>query len=209
MVIDHGFPLEHLNQSGISYRYRSSSGRNRWCQPVSSHGAQVLGLLCDMAQGLGLPQAAPWLLYELPDALMSTMPMGALWPEVVDAVNWALTECVMGDRLTVLISVVSTDGDRHPNSLISRCAHALGVHARELGVRLSWMMAAGNSHSEQQNLSWSMDEGGLVEFEWCLPPENHRPSFLECWYNTPKAPARFSVLPPKRSEEHTSELQSH
>ena len=44
-------------------------------------------MLCDMAKDLGLPQAAPWLLYELPDALMSTMPMGALWPEVVDAVN--------------------------------------------------------------------------------------------------------------------------
>ncbi|MDI9332625.1 MAG: hypothetical protein QM527_15265 [Alphaproteobacteria bacterium] len=198
LMIDHGFPWAFLDQEGVSYLRRDSGGffDTNLHQPSISHGAQVLGLWLSQARAKSATKSDPLLLYALPDQLMGSMPLGALWPDVVDAVGWALQDCSPGSTLNILLSVVSTDGDRHPNSFVSRCARSLNAHADALGVRLRWIMAAGNSHSDRQNLRFEIPAGQTVEWEWHLPPENLRSSLLECWHDASAGPVRIQMDAP-------------
>lgn len=199
LLIDHGFPMEHLRHQGLPHHHRVSpwAGRGRSAERVAlSHGAQVAGLLLQ-----GLHPGGPWpdlplLLYELPDEILTSMPYAALWPEVVDAIIWALSLTPRGGETIVLLSLVSTDADRHPRSFMSRCAGALSAHARSLGVRLTWVMAAGNSHADRQNLALVAHAQTPVDVQWRLPAQNFRPSFLECWHDASMGPPSIQVRPP-------------
>ena len=197
LVIDHGFPLHHLLASGMAFQHLSSHARNRpeRMSPADSHGAQVLGLLLKDTLSKSPHGDAPLMLYELPDALLGSMPLGALWPDVFDAVCWGLRHAEPGQTLWALLSVVSTDGDRGPFSLISQSAQALARHALSRGVDLKWIMAAGNSHADQQNLGFDLASGEAAIWQWQLPPQNLRASFLECWHDGVDAP-RISIQPP-------------
>ena len=98
LVIDHGFPLHHLLASGMAFQHLSSHARNRpeRMSPADSHGAQVLGLLLKDTLSKSPHGDAPLMLYELPDALLGSMPRGALWPDVFDAVCWGLCHAEPG-----------------------------------------------------------------------------------------------------------------
>jgi hypothetical protein len=155
----------------------------------------VLGLLLKNTLIESPHGDVPLMLYELPDALLGSMPRGALWPDVFDAVCWGLRHAEPGQTLWALLSVVSTDGDRGPASFISQSAQALARHALSRGVDLKWIMAAGNSHADQQNLGFELAPGETAIWQWQLPPQNLRASLLECWHSGGDVP-RISVQPP-------------
>lgn len=199
LVIDHGFPMAHLRRQRIAHLHRFSPSTNhrRSSGAVAySHGSQVLGLLVQGMDGDGPRPIAPLLLHELPDEILSSMPHAALWPEVVDAVMWALSQSPRGIEWIVLLSMVSTDADRHPQSFISRCARSLTAHAHSRGVRLTWVMAAGNSHADRQSLALVADAHRPVAVHWHLPVQNVRPSFLTCWHDAAMGPPGIQVRPP-------------
>ena len=56
-------------------------------------------------------------------------------------------------------------------------------------------MAAGNSDADQQNLGFDLASGEAAIWQWQLPPQNLRASFLECWHDGVDAP-RISIQPP-------------
>jgi hypothetical protein len=185
LVIDHGFPLTHLRESGWAYLHHASHANNRPAalKPAYSHGAQTLGLLLQ-SKPIDLGHAhSPLLLYELPDALLGSMPLGALWPDILDAVHWGVHRVNPGEELIILLSVVSSDGHRHAQSFVTLSAQALQRHAQGLGVDLKWVMAAGNQHQAQQHLRYQVLPGQEAIWQWELPVNNEQASFLECWHD--------------------------
>jgi hypothetical protein len=185
LVIDHGFPLSHLSDSGLSYLHLASHANNRAeaLTHAYSHGAQTLGLLLQSNIDRVGHDHLPLLLCELPDALLGSMPLGALWPDVLDAVHWGVNNSEPGDELVILLSVVSSDGNRDPQSFVTLSAQAMQRHARALGVDLKWVMAAGNQHHAQQHLRYQVLPGQAAEWQWQLPVDNAQASFLECWHD--------------------------
>jgi hypothetical protein len=185
MVIDHGFGLTHLSASGLAYLHHASHANNRPANLTHaySHGAQTLGLLLQSSIARLGHAHSPLLLYELPDALLGSMPLGALWPEVLDAVNWGVNNAKPGEELLILLSVVSSDGNRHPQSFVTLSAQALQRHAKALGVDLKWVMAAGNQHQAQQHLRYQVLPGQAAAWQWELPINNAQASLLECWHD--------------------------
>ncbi len=201
LVIDHGFPLQSLRQSGVVHMYKRSPMATMGQRPdmAQSHGAQVIGLLLEGHDGLGPMPRIPIYLYELPDEILFSLPYAALWPEVIDAIVWALGSCPAGTRLLVMLSLVSTDADRHSQSFISRSARALCAYAQSFGVELTWVMAAGNNHADQQNIQIHVQAAQAVTLNWHLPAQNFRPSFLECWFDRAQGHAKVEVKPPAGS----------
>jgi hypothetical protein len=185
LLIDHGFPLTHLSESGLSYLHHASHANNRATAftQAYSHGAQTLGLLLQTSPSQLGHGRAPLLLYELPDALLDSMPLGALWPDILDAVYWGLNSVNPGEELVILLSVVSNDGDRHSQSFVTRSAQAMQRHAKGLGVDLTWVMAAGNQHHAQQHLHYRVLPGQAAVWQWELPANNAQASYLECWHD--------------------------
>ena len=198
LVIDHGFPLRYLQEVGCAYHHRSSHANNRaeYLSASSSHGAQVLSLLLQHSNATSSQARCPLMLYELPDALLQSMPRGALWPDIIDAVVWGVEHTEPGQELLVLLSVVSTDGDRAGNSFITQSASALVRYALARQVRLKWIMAAGNHHASRQNISFELEPGQEAVWQWHLPAQNTQPSFLECWHQAGRRPPRWMVQPP-------------
>jgi hypothetical protein len=142
-----------------------------------------------------VPQV-PLVLAELPDEILTSMPYGALWPQVLDAIHWAIRSSAPGSEWLLMLSLVSTDADRHAESFISRSARALTAYARSKGVTLTWVMAAGNSHADQQNIDLRVRARQPAEMHWHLPPENFRPSFLECWHDASMGQPVLQIRPP-------------
>ena len=199
LVIDHGFPVERLQHLGVPHLHLSS----RWAHPqikadlrAHSHAAQVMGLLMHGVDGLGTVPNVPLVLFELPQDILNSMPYAALWPEVLDAVFWVVSASKPGCEWIIMLSLVSTDADRHAQSFISRSARALTAFARSKGVTLTWVMAAGNSHTDQQNLDLTVHAQQPAEMSWYLQPENFRPSFLECWHDVSMGLPMIEVRPP-------------
>ena len=174
LVIDHGFPLRYLQEVGCAYHHRSSHANNRaeYLSASSSHGAQVLSLLLQHSNATSPQARCPLMLYELPDALLQSMPRGALWPDIIDAVFWGIQHTEPGQELLILLSVVSTDGDREGNSFITQSATALARYALARQVRLKWIMAAGNHHASRQNISFELEPGQEAVWQWHLPAQN-------------------------------------
>jgi hypothetical protein len=198
LVVDHGFPLTHLGESGVSHLHHASHANNR---PTAftqafSHGAQTLGLLLTTTPSQLGHAGAPLLLYELPDALLDSMPLGALWPDILDAVCWGMNSVHPGEKLVILLSVVSSDGGRHSQSFVTRSAQALQRHAEGLGVDLTWVMAAGNQHHAQQHLRYRVLSGQAAVWEWDLPANNAQASYLECWHDADAGPPEIMFKAP-------------
>ncbi len=198
LVIDHGFALAHLSESGQTYLHHASHAHNRpaaWA-PAYSHGAQTLGLFLQFSASHRGLAPTPLLLYELPDALLGSVPLGALWPDILDAVAWGICHAQAGEQLVVLLSVVSSDGSRHPQSFVSRSARALQRHAKGLGVELIWVMAAGNQHQAQQHLRYQVRPGQAAVWQWDLPHQNTQATFLECWHDASAGAPKVMFKPP-------------
>ncbi len=183
LLVDHGFPVEHLRDLNRPFIHRSSRSPTRPLplRSAHSHGAQVLGLWLE-AQAQAQSQGA-LLLYELPDFILDTMPRGVLGAELMDAVCWAISHCEPHDHLVVLLSIVSTDGDRHAQSFMSQSVRALIDHGLSQRVQISWVFAAGNSHDQAQNLRFSLMPGQSSRWVWRLPPNHLRSFFMECWHD--------------------------
>ncbi len=181
LLVDHGFPVEHLREVNRPFIHRSSRSPTRPLplRSAHSHGAQVLGLWLEaQAQRQGA-----LLLYELPDFILDTMPRGVLGAELMDAVCWAISHCEPHDHLVVLLSIVSTDGDRHAQSFMSQNVRALIDHGLRRRVHISWVFAAGNSHDRDQNLRFDLKPGQTSRWIWRLPPDHQRSFFMECWHD--------------------------
>ena len=57
-------------------------------------------------------------------------------------------------------------------------------------------MAAGNSHADQQNMELKIHAQHPAEISWHLPPENFRPSFVECWHEASMGQPQIQIKPP-------------
>jgi hypothetical protein len=198
MLIDHGFPLTHLSESGLTCLHHASHANNRpeAVTPAHSHGAQTLGLWLQSNTFRTGADPSPLLLWDLPDALLGSMPLGALWPDVLDAVHWGVHSAQPGEELVILLSVVSSDGLRHPQSFVTRSAQALQNHAQALGVDLKWVMAAGNQHDAQQHLRYRVLPGQVALWQWALPADNAQASLLECWHDAGAGTPEVEFKPP-------------
>lgn len=199
LIIDHGFPVQQLHHLGVRHLHLShpwSKSRSPDHLKAYGHASQVIGLLMHGVDGRGPAPQVPLVLSELPDEILSSMPYAALWPEVLNQVYWAISNSPPGCEWIIMLSLVSTDGDRHPESLISRSARALTAYAQSKGVRLTWVMAAGNSHADQQNMELKIHAQHPAEISWHLPPENFRPSFVECWHEASMGQPQIQIKPP-------------
>ena len=199
LIIDHGFPIQQLQHLGVRHLHLShswSKSRSSDYLRANGHASQVTGLLMHGVDGNGPAPQVPLVLSELPDEILSSMPYAALWPEVLNQVYGAISRSPSGCEWIIMLSLVSTDGDRHPQSLISRSARALTAYAQSKGVTLTWVMAAGNSHADQQNMALKINAHHPAEISWHLPPENFRPSFMECWHEASMGRPKIQIKPP-------------
>ena len=199
LIIDHGFPMQQLQHLGVRHLHLSNAwpqSQSPYLSKAKGHAAQVTGLLMQGVDGVGPVPSVPLVLAELPDEILTSMPHAALWPEVLAQVNGAISSSPPGCEWIIMLSLVSTDADRHPQSLISRSARALTAYARSKGVTLTWVMAAGNSHADQQNVDLKTNARHPAEMSWYLPPENFRPSFLECWHEASMGQPTIQIQAP-------------
>jgi hypothetical protein len=146
----------------------------------SSHGAHVLSLLHPSSSSQATEPDMVFV--QLPRHVASTVSRAAITPLVLDGVAHGLQEAEPGGRAVAMITMEAYDGPHDGSSLFEAALQAMIESARQRGVELQVVMAAGNAHQRSVVQGLDLAPGRPTECVWRVPPDSERSAWMEMWF---------------------------
>lgn len=146
----------------------------------SSHGAHVLSLLHPSSSSQATEPDMVFV--QLPRHVASTVSRSAIAPLVLDGVAHGLQEAEPGGRAVAMITMEAYDGPHDGSSLFEAALQAMIESARQRGVELQVVMAAGNAHQRSVVQGLDLVPGRATECVWRVPPDSERSAWMEMWF---------------------------
>ncbi len=157
--------------------------------PRVSHGAHVLSWLAGQPPYVGFgfdtDQASrcPLMLVNLPELAVDDPTGRWLGRYVLEGLDYMVEQAIaiQAKRLVVNISWGPQTGPHDGSSLLERALGQRIDQAKQSGLELSVVVAAGNSRDSRAHAQFDTDKGCNL-LTWVVPPAGPAPCFLELWW---------------------------